>query len=219
MTATTNPTPKSSFNARQTILMALAGFVTAQVFIRAARALGINFHSMAVIDVAAFIQALVFGMIGLIAIAITLSPSLAGRQIEQSPDATPASSRELRISRLQGLVFLLASALLLTPLVATARGLAPSSTPWYFAGIVVAFLLQSFLNIRLWLQADEFLRATLERTCTITFWVLQGGLFLAASAQRLGLLPNFSLWSAMVITLGVYSLATLYISWRTCPPR
>jgi len=217
MTATTSP--KSDYTGRKTILMAFAGFITSFAFIRGARALGVNLYDLSVIDVAAFIQALVFGMIGLIAIAITLSPSLAGRQIEQNPDAPPATRKELRIGRLQGLVFLLASVLLLTPLVATARGLAPSSTPWYFAGIVVAFLLQSFLNIRLWLQADEFLRATLERTCTITFWVLQGGLFLAASAQRLGLLPNFSLWSAMVITLGVYSLATLYISWRTCPPR
>ena len=217
MTATTSP--KSTFSGRQTILMALAGFVTAQIFIGSARALGVNFHTMPVIDIAAFVLAMVFGIIGFVAVAITLSPSLAGRQIDQSPDAPPASSRELRIGRLQGLVFLLASALLLTPLLASARGVTTAAAPRYFATIVLAFLLQSALNFLLWLQADEFLRATLERTCTFTFWILQGALFLAASAQRLGLLPNFSLWSAMVITLGVYSIASLYISWRTCPPR
>ena len=178
------------------------------------RHLGLNLKTMAWIDVMALIQGMVFVMLGLVALGITLSPGLAGAQIEQKPDAPPASKRELRLGRLQGLVLLLAGALMLTPLLTSQLGMAGDHAPLVFAGIAVVFLLQSGLNFLVWQQADELLRAMIAQTSAVSFWVLQGALFLAASAQKLGLMPEFSLWTAMVITLGVYSIASLVVAVR-----
>ena len=195
---------------------AVLGATLSYTFITTLRLLGLNIKTWPWIDVAAFMEGSIFAFIGLISIAITLSPSLTAKQIDQTPDAPPATRRELSMGRLQGLILFLAGALLLTPLLASAHGANTANAPMLFAIIVLAFLGQSLLNYILWRRADELARIAITNTSSVSFWILQGLLFLAGSAQKLGLLSTFSLWTAMVLTLGVYSIASLVVSYRTC---
>ena len=215
MTATADNHNLSRYRLLQMAGGAILGAALSFTFVSTLRHLGLNIKTWPWIDVAALIQGMVFSMLGLISIAITFSPSLAGKQIDQNPDAPPASRRELSMGRLQGIVLFLAGALLLAPLLATAHGAPAATAPLLFAVIVLVFLGQTLLNFLIWRRADELVRATITNTSSISFWVLQALLFLAASAQRLNLIPAFSLWTAMVLTLGVYSIASIIVSLRT----
>jgi hypothetical protein len=214
MTAIASKDPNGQYRAVQMVVGVTAGAVISYVFVTALRHFGINLKAMAWIDVMALLQGMVFAALGLIALAITMSPRLAGVQIEQATDAPPASRLELTLGRLQGVVLLLAGLLMLTPLLASELGMSGEQTPLLFAVIVVGYLLQTGVNLAIWQRADELMRAMIARTSAVSFWVLQGALFLAASAQKLGLLREFSLWTAMVITLGIYSVASLAIAKR-----
>ena len=214
----TQPTEQQKLTRSRLIQMAIAavfGAASSFCLLSALEHLGLNLKHMPGIDWIALTLGTAFTCLGIVTIAITISPRLAARQIDQSLEAPPASRRELGMVRLQGTVVLLAGVLLLTPLLATAHGINTSFAPYLFSLIVLVFLGQSVLNFLLWRRADELFRKATADTGSISFWILQGLLFLAASAQRLGLIPNFSLWSAMVLTLGVYSIAGIIVSLRT----
>lgn len=177
--------------------------------------IGLNIKSLSSMDLIGFILAASFLAVGLLITAISLSAQQAGRQLEQSPDAPPASKRELNLFRMQGGVLALAGLLLGAPQIAVMSGASSQSRTLVFAGIVLAFLLQSGLNWLIWLRSDEFVRALIMQTSVISFWVAQGALFLAAAAEKLGLTPGFSLWNACICLLTFYFVSSVVLAARS----
>jgi hypothetical protein len=115
----------------------------------------------------------------------------------------------------QAAVLGLAGVLLMTPVFATApirnhAGLAP----WIYAGMLVLFLVQTLLNLKLWLRGDEFLRKMILIVSAATFAVSQGALFLWAAAERLGLVQGVSSWDLFTLLMATYMAMSFAVSIR-----
>jgi multidrug transporter EmrE-like cation transporter len=85
--------------------------------------------------------------------------------------------------------------------------------PLYLA-ILVLFAIQTAINVKLYRSSDEFLRNTMLVTCSVTFAICQGMLFLWAAAERMTLVPSLSSWSAMSILMTVYISVSFFTSLR-----
>jgi hypothetical protein len=118
--------------------------------------------------------------------------------------------------RLTGVCLALAGAMLLTPLVV---GTARNGGPWglraaAMAGLVVSFALQSWINVALWRRSDELFRRLILDSSAISFWSLQGVLFLWAAGERLRLLPAITAWQACILMLAGYLIASVAVNLR-----
>jgi len=111
---------------------------------------------------------------------------------------------------LQIVVFLLAGAMFLAPMYASAF----ASPEIVFGGVVVVLVVQSVANLMLWRAADEMLRHVMAETSAIAFWALQTALFLYAAAERLGLVETVSGWGLIGILMAVYLIASIVASAR-----
>jgi len=72
---------------------------------------------------------------------------------------------------------------------------------------VAVFAFQTILNILVWRGADTFNRRISIEAGALSFWSLQGALFLWAAAERMGLAPAITAWGGLVIVMSVYLLA------------
>lgn len=162
-----------------------------------------------------------FGWSGLLAIAIALGLFVLGVfQLVSSRTSKRVLSYNGRILPavqnqfvMQGLVLVLGGALLVLPVVApvVARGIDPRL---FYGAAVLLFGLQTWLNVRIWQTADEFYRRALMETSAVSFWVLQGALFLWAAAERLGIAPPISAWDCVTILMNVYLVLSGIIARR-----
>jgi len=102
------------------------------------------------------------------------------------------------------------------PVVATLAlaPLAPQLGQAIMAGVIALFLLQTLLNLTVWTRADEMMRQMIAESGSICFWVLQGGLFLWAAAEKLDIAPALSAWDLMTILMGVYLVVSSALSLR-----
>ncbi len=214
MNATATNPRTNLFRALQMLGGAIAGGIFSYSLVTGLRHLGLNFKALPVVDLVAFMLGVSFLMIGLIILVISFSAAWAGIQLEQRPDAPPATRREMSLFRLQALVMILAGLLIGSPVLAQMTGVAQTSGALVFAGIALAFILQSALNHLIWHRADEFIRALIAKTSIVCFWALQGALFLVASAEKLDLLPPTSLWTACVTMLAFYFIASTVLAAR-----
>jgi len=202
------------FRAIQMVLGGLSGGIVSFTFVTWLRHLGLNFRALPLIDLCGFVLGVAFAGCGLLVFALSFSARLSGQQLEQDPFAPPASRREMGYVRMQGAVLFLAGILLMIPLLAVMTGWARQNAWLIYAAVVAGFLLQTALNIQVWRKSDEFVRALVSQTSTITFWILQGALFLVAAGEKLGLLPEFPLWNACVVLLGFYFVTGIVIAAR-----
>lgn len=205
------------YRGLQMLLGALSGAVFSFLLVTGLRRLGFNIKLLSNVDLAGFFLAVMFLLTGLIILLLSFSPKWAGRQFEQNPDAEPATPRELARVRTQAWVLLLAGILLGIPEWLAGTGAAPQNPPLLYGVILVLFALQTVLNIQVWRQADEFVRLQAAQISMVSFWVGQGALFLAASAEKLHLIQPVPLWDTCVSVLGIYFVASVVIAVRSHP--
>ncbi|WGM29835.1 hypothetical protein [Brevundimonas sp. NIBR11] len=179
---------KLAMFASLALLGGLFGYVTAKVVDLQATAIGWD-------DSLAF--AMAFGMLTIAA--------LGGVTMITRPSAVPPGCGLLQI-----VVFALAGVMFLAPMVA------PAAIPpaLVFAGIVVAFAVQTVANVIAWRRADEMMRRVMTETSTIAFWGLQSVLFLYACAERLAMIQPVSAWGMAGILMAVYLISSIIPSVR-----
>lgn len=108
---------------------------------------------------------------------------------------------------LQIVAMSLAGVMLLLPML----GLDPA----FSIGVVAAlFAVQTVANIALWRAGDELLRRVIVETGALSFWGLQGALFLYAAAERLALVPTVSAWGLIGILMVAYVIASTAVAVR-----
>jgi hypothetical protein len=122
---------------------------------------------------------------------------------------------EVFYQRLTGATIALAGAMLLAPLIARwAPGLGNTGRIATLAGLVGGLVLQSVINLMIWRRSDELFRRLIVESTALTFWGLQGVLFLWAAGERLRLLPAITAWQAFVVLLAGYLIASMAVSVR-----
>ncbi len=108
---------------------------------------------------------------------------------------------------LQVAAMVLAGAMLLIPML----GFDPAVS----MGVVAAlFAVQTAANLALWRIGDELLRRVIVETGALSFWGLQGSLFLYAAAERLALVPTISAWGLIGILMVAYVIASTVVAVR-----
>jgi hypothetical protein len=122
---------------------------------------------------------------------------------------------EALYQRLTGATIALAGAMVLAPLSARwAPGLGSAVRIATMAGLVGGLGLQSVINLMIWRRSDELFRRLIVESTALTFWGLQGALFLWSAGERLRLLPAITAWQAFVVLLAGYLIASMVVSIR-----
>jgi len=163
-------------------------------------------------DVAALAVAALLMMAGVLSLLTTTDKRALARALD--PDAgerASLTSGELGLMRLQAFVLVLAGLLLAAPPI-----LADGDWPieYAFGGLVVVFIIQTVVNILVWRASDSFNRRITMEAGALSFWGLQGALFLWAAAERMGLAPPVTAWTAVVVLMTVYLLASFWTGLR-----
>jgi uncharacterized membrane protein (Fun14 family) len=169
-------------------------------------------------DLAALVIAL--SLLGGGLLTAALSSDRRGLAILANPRA-PEFTRAVTPSqalffRLQAGVLILAGLLLATPVATEVmfKGRLSQIGPLALGGVVLGFALQTALNIALWRRCDEVYRQTIAETGAACFWILQGVLFLWASAEKLKVAPAISSWDAVTAMMAVYLLISVIVASR-----
>ena len=159
-------------------------------------------------------------MLGLGLLIAAFASTRRGQALLANPRA-PEFHRPLGPGRqtffwLQAGVMILAGGLLASPVLFTMvfRGRANGLATVAMAGILVAFAVQTALNIAIWRRSDEVFRRVTAESGAVCFWLLQGLLFLWASGEKLRILPTLSSWDAVTILMAVYLVTSAIVSVR-----
>ncbi|MBS0297401.1 MAG: hypothetical protein JSR45_13915 [Proteobacteria bacterium] len=139
----------------------------------------------------------------------SLDRNALSRTLKVEGEATPA---EVRGARLQAVVLALAGLLLIAPVIAEVLGNPVPLATWLC--LAALFVAQSGYNLQLWRKGDELVRRVILEAGALTFWIFQGGLFLYAAAERLGLVPAATAWDLFSAIMAAYLLAGCVITLR-----
>ncbi|PTS89108.1 MULTISPECIES: hypothetical protein [unclassified Caulobacter] len=166
-------------------------------------------------DLLSGLIALMLIALGVMVLLVSASRKTALRVLDpgNARDATPAQASYYRQ---QGLVALLAGVMLAAPVLANSvfDPLPFELGAAVMAGIVALFLVQTVGNLILWQRSDELVRQVMSETGAVSFWLLQGPLFLWAAGEKLNLLPALSLWDAVAVLMASYLLISTLVSAR-----
>ena len=163
-------------------------------------------------DVGAVVVAALLMMAGVTMLLTTLDRRALARALDpEAGDRASMSGSELGLMRLQGVVVFLAGALLAAPPM-LAEGAWPMD--YAYAGLAAVFVIQTLLNIAVWRASDGFNRRMSMEASALCFWGLQGALFLWAAAERMGLAPQITAWTGVVILMTVYLFSSFWIGLR-----
>jgi hypothetical protein len=223
-----NPTATrpSTLNPKKIILFlasAIAGAVAGAGLISFIKAMGVSVKALTPFDIASLTIAALFIAMGLVQSFITTNRMRLAKMLESGDAASlddigeriPATDREVHAIRLQSAVLVLAGVMLILPIaVLGAVQLHPAIAGWVFAGILLLFLAQTVLNIRIWQTCDEFVRSAILKTCAMTFAIVQSLLFLWAAAERLHLAPAISSWNSFTVLMSCYIGVSTWLSIR-----
>jgi hypothetical protein len=153
--------------------------------------------------------------IGMGVLAVCASRKALGRQLdpERGRPATPA---QVFFYAQNGVVLLLAGVMIITPVaIRTAFETVPALVgSAAMIGLIALFLLQTAMNISVWIRSDELMRQAMTEVGALCFVVMQGALFLWAAGGKLGLLPVMTLWDAVPVMMAVYLLIAFAVTWR-----
>jgi hypothetical protein len=152
---------------------------------------------------------------GLLVGLASFNARLAGRMMDPTSDR-PARPAQASFYRQQGVVMALAGIMLAAPVLARLfwAPLPDQLAQAVMAGIIALFLLQTLLNVTVWMRADEMMRRMIAESGSVCFWVLQAALFLWAAAEKLELAPALSAWDLMTILMGAYLVVSSLMSIR-----
>lgn len=145
---------------------------------------------------------------GLLLLAV-VSPPVARKLAK----ANTVSKRAVQQFLLQGVTTVLAGVMMAIPPVFLANeGIDDTRSAIVMAVIAGLFAVQSWINFDLWRKADEFFRRAMVETSAISFWVLQGALFLWAVAERTGYAPALQSWDFVAVLMAVYMLLSVIVA-------
>lgn len=163
-------------------------------------------------DVAALGVAALLMMAGVTSLITTLDRRALAKALDpEAGDRADLSSRELWLMRLQAFVIFLAGMMLAAPPI-LAEGAWPIE--YAFGGLAIVFVIQTIANVLVWRASDSFNRRISMEAGALSFWGLQGALFLWAAAERMGLAPPVTAWTAVVVLMTVYLLASFWTGLR-----
>lgn len=169
-------------------------------------------------DMLAFLLAAFLVFAGLVTAGLASSRKALGRRIngDDVRAVTPATSAQARFYAGQGLVLVLAGAMLAAPPLAVALfdPLSPLLASAVMTGLIALFLFQTVGNITLWIRSDELMRRAMAETAAVSFVLFQGLLFLWAAGEKLALLPALTLWDAFNVTMIGYLAISMLVGWR-----
>nr|WP_295105354.1 hypothetical protein [uncultured Caulobacter sp.] len=163
---------------------------------------------------AALLGVFMFGL-GLGVLAVCASRKALGRQLDPE-GRRPATKAQVFFYAQNGVVLLLAGVMMVAP-VAISTAFDPVPTLVGSAamiGLIALFLLQTAMNISVWMRSDELLRQAMIEVGALCFVILQGAMFLWAAGGKLGLLPVMTLWDAVPVMMGMYLLIAFAVTWR-----
>ncbi|AAK24202.1 hypothetical protein [Caulobacter vibrioides] len=166
-------------------------------------------------DVLALLLAAMMASTGLVTLLMSLSRRALGRQINPE-EVRPATPAQAVFYAQNGFVLFLAGVMMATPVMVPLvfAPLSPMIASAAMAGLIALLLIQTAGNIAIWVRSDEFMRRAMGESAAISFAILQGLLFLWAAGEKLGLLPQLTLWDAASIMMAVYLVIGLAITWR-----
>lgn len=208
-------TPKGRVVAGLSLAGGVVGFSAGMLIGKLEKGGALSLETLGWSDILSGIIALMLIATGLMVLFVSFSRKASGRLLDplSQRDATRAQASYYRQ---QGLVALLAGLMLSAPVLLLA---ADDPPPFELAaavmtGIVALFLLQTLVNLTLWFRSDELVRRVISETGAVTFWILQGALFLWAAGEKLSLLPALSLWDAVSLMMASYMLIATLVSSR-----
>jgi hypothetical protein len=175
-------------------------------------------HLLTVSDIASLVIAVVLVAMGLMVVVFTVTRR--GAAYLADPHATepyrdPYPGQRFYFQA-QGLVLVLAGLMMATPvmLVVARPDLDAALGLIVMLGLIAAFILQTALNITVWSRSDELIRRSISDAGAVSFWVLQGALFLWAAGEKLTLLPHLTSWDALTVLMGFYLVMSVVVSYR-----
>lgn len=164
-------------------------------------------------DLAAMTLAFMFIVLGLVYMLGGRMASL-GKELARSDMETP-SRAVLRPIWLTGVTFFLGGLLLgAPPLLLPVFGDDAQAKMVLLGGIVAVFALQTWFNIVALRSIDEFYRRATLESMALSFWVLQGALFLWATAERFGLVPALNSWDGYTVLMAAYLVLSMIVARR-----
>lgn len=160
-------------------------------------------------DFLAALSALLLIISGLYVAFVSLNPVRLGAVMKYDGLAKPAETRDARI---QAAVALLGGVLLSLPILGDA---VPDADPLVaYLVILLLMFVQSMLNWRLFRAGDELVRTVMLQAGALSFWILQGPLFLYAGAERLGLVAPLTAWDALSVMFFCYLVLSFWVATR-----
>lgn len=151
--------------------------------------------------------------IGVSMLVASFNRKAAGAMLDPG-DPRPATTEQLKFARQQGWVLALSGLMMATPVIAASYPLPYSLRAALLTGLVAVFILQTVINLAFWQRADELMRRMIAEVSMVSFWVLQGALFLWAAAEKLGLAPPLTTWDCLTILMVFYLAASAIIGAR-----
>lgn len=193
----------------------IVGFGSGMLIGKLEKAGAVRVEGLGWSDLLSGLIAMMLIAMGAMVLIVSFSRKTASRVLDpgSARDATPAQASYYRQ---QGLVSLLAGVMLAAPVLANS---AFEPLPFelgaaVMTGIVALFLVQTVGNLTLWSRSDELVRQVMAETGAVSFWLLQGALFLWAAGEKLNLLPALTLWDAVSVLMASYLLIATLISSR-----
>jgi hypothetical protein len=159
----------------------------------------------------AFCVAIMLVAIGLVTLGASLSDARLRQAYGIAPDE-PDLHHERRTTRLQGAVLVVAGMVMVIP------ALGPDILPVgrYAAMVIILGLLalETWINWTIYREGDEFARAVIADTSSLTFGIVQMALFVWASAEVFGLAPTASALDLMTALMVIYILCAGIVTVR-----
>ncbi len=212
---------KQKLTRKMLVRMAIGALVGAAVgysFIKALLHLQVSIKQLTWSDGLAFWLGITYFCVGLAFFAMTYNRKELARNLEGDKAKLPATDEEVRTFRLQSLTLTLAGALILLPLLAMGTlGNTQQRAATVYAVVVGLWLVQTWINVKVWHHADEFYRLMLLKAAAISFAIGQGGLFLWAAAEHLHVVHALSSWDTIMLLMTVYLLTSSTLGIRNRP--
>jgi len=212
------PAPTRRFSNKTIIALTATGALVGAAFGYGAMRLLDHLHvspkELGWTDFLALWLGLVFIAYALLFGFLSTSPKHLAQLLEGEQATVPASHQEVNTARLQSVVLLLAGFLLMLPIFVQHLLSRPAIGAQIFALIAVLFAVQTWANIRLWLDSDEFGRRIILEVCALTFAIGQGFFFLWAAAEHLHLVHSISAWNIYSLLMMLYLLSSSWAGVR-----
>lgn len=218
MEGTLGQAPLTRKKVLQMILGAIVGAAFGFGFMTLAKHMHVPIKQVTWADLLGFWLGITFFGVGLILYAISFNRKELAKNIEGESAELPATEGEVKAYRLQALTLILAGAMILLVLLGMGSlGSTRTGAIAFFATIAGLFVVQTWANVVVWRQSDEFLRSQMLIACGITFAVFQGALFLWAAAEKLHLARPLSSWDSITALLTIYLATSSWLSLKNRP--